>query len=185
MIKQNLIIYSNPILYEILKELENEIEYNLSQISSEEDLSSEEISHNLVLTNKKNSKILNSIEFKFPLKISKLIEKVNIEFIKLKTKEKANVSLGNYEIDLNARLLKLNSNSVSLTEKEISLILFLNKSKCSVSINKLQEEVWGYKSETETHTVETHIHRLRKKILNEFKRDDFILSNKSGYYLKK
>ena len=82
-------------------------------------------------------------------------------------------------------MLKLNSNSVSLTEKEISLILFLNKSKCSVSINKLQEEVWGYKSETETHTVETHIHRLRKKILNEFKRDDFILSNKSGYYLNK
>ncbi len=185
MIKQNLIIYSNPILYEILKELENEIEYNLSEISSEEQLSSEEISHNLVLTNKKNSEIINSIEFKFPLKISKLIEKVNIEFIKLKTKEKANVSLGNYEIDLNARLLKLNSNSVYLTEKEISLILFLNKSKESVSINKLQEEVWGYKSETETHTVETHIHRLRKKILNEFKRDDFILSNKSGYYLKK
>ena len=155
MIKQNLIIYSNPILYEILKELENEIEYNLSEISSEEQLSSEEISHNLVLTNKKNSEIINSIEFKFPLKISKLIEKVNIEFIKLKTKEKANVSLGNYEIDLNARLLKLNSNSVYLKEKEISLILFLNKSKESVSINKLQEEVWGYKSETETHTVET------------------------------
>lgn len=185
MIKQNLIIYSNPILYEILKEIENEIEYSVNKISSDKQINYEELSENLVLTNVKSSKILNSIELEFPIKIAKLIERINIKFIKLKTKEKASVSLGKYEIDLNARLLKLNSNSVSLTEKEISLILFLNKSKYSVSINKLQEEVWGYKSETETHTVETHIHRLRKKILNEFKRDDFILSNKSGYYLNK
>ncbi len=185
MIKQNLIIYSNPILYDILKELENETEYNIYEISSDKQLNSEEFSQNLVLTNKKNSKILNSIELEFPLKISKLIEKVNIKFIKLKTKEKASISLGKYEIDLNARLLNLNSKSISLTEKEINLILFLNNSKDSVSINKLQEEVWGYKNETETHTVETHIHRLRKKIFNEFKREDFILSNKSGYYLNK
>ena len=185
MIKQNLIIYSNPILYEILKEIENEIEYNVEEFLSDKQLSSEESSQNIVLTNKKKGKILNSIELNFPLKVSKLIEQVNIQFIKLKTKEKASLSLGEYEIDLNSRLLNLNSKSVFLTEKEINLIIFLKNSKSSVSINKLQEEVWGYKSETETHTVETHIHRLRKKILNELQRDDFILSNKSGYYLNK
>ena len=185
MIKQNLIIYSNPILYEILKEIEDEIEYNVEEFLSDKQLSSEEFSQNIVLTNKKKSKISNSIELNFPLKVSKLIEQVNIQFIKLKTKEKASLSLGKYEINLNSRLLNFNSNSISLTEKEINLILFLNNSKSYVSINKLQEEVWGYKSEMETHTVETHIHRLRKKILNEFKRDDFILSNKSGYYLNK
>ena len=185
MIKQNLIIYSNPILYEILKEIENEIEYNVEEFLSDKQLSSEESSQNIVLTNKKKGKILNSIELNFPLKVSKLIEQVNIQFIKLKTKEKASLSLGEYEIDLNSRLLNLNSKSVFLTEKEINLIIFLKNSKSSVSINKLQEEVWGYKSETETHPVETHIHRLRKKILNELQRDDFILSNKSGYYLNK
>tara|TARA_B100000674_G_scaffold62235_1_gene43183 strand:+ start:310 stop:867 length:558 start_codon:yes stop_codon:yes gene_type:complete len=185
MIKQNLIIYSNPILYEILKEIENEIEYNVEEFLSDKQLSGEESSQNIVLTNKKKGKILNSIELNFPLKVSKLIEQVNIQFIKLKTKEKASLSLGEYEIDLNSRLLNLNSKSVFLTEKEINLIIFLKNSKSSVSINKLQEEVWGYKSETETHTVETHIHRLRKKILNELQRDDFILSNKSGYYLNK
>ena len=185
MIKQNLIIYSNPILYEILKEIENEIEYNVEEFLSDKQLSGEESSQNIVLTNKKKGKILNSIELNFPLKVSKLIEQVNIQFIKLKTKEKASLSLGEYEIDLNSRLLNLNSKSVFLTEKEINLIIFLKNSKSSVSINKLQEEVWGYKSETETHTVETHIHRLRKKILNELQRDDFILSNKRGYYLNK
>ena len=185
MIKQNLIIYSNPILYEILKEIENEIEYNVEEFLTDKQLSSEESSQNIVLTNKKKGKILNSIELNFPLKVSKLIEQVNIQFIKLKTKEKASLSLGKYEINLNSRLLNFNSNSISLTEKEINLILFLNNSKGYVSINKLQEEVWGYKSEMETHTVETHIHRLRKKILNAFSRDDFILSNKSGYYLNK
>lgn len=185
MIKQNLIIYSNPILYEILKELENEIVYNIEEISTDRQFDNKEFSQYLVLTNKKTNKFLNTIQLDFPVKISKLIEKVNVQFIKLKTKEKASVSLGKYEIDLNSRLLNLNSNSISLTEKEINLIIFLNNSTNPVSIIKLQEEVWGYKNETETHTVETHIHRLRKKILYEFKRDDFILSNKDGYYLNK
>lgn len=128
---------------------------------------------------------MNTIQLDFPCKISKLIEKVNITFIKLKTKEKASVSVGKYDIDLNARLLKLNSDSISLTEKEINLIIFLNNSRNSVNVDKLQKEVWGYNNKIETHTVETHIHRLRKKILKEFKRDDFILSNKNGYYLNK
>ena len=88
MIKQNLIIYSNPILYEILKEIENEIEYNVEEFLSDKQLISEESSQNIVLTNKKKGKISNSIELNFPLKVSKLIEKVNIQFIKLKTKEK-------------------------------------------------------------------------------------------------
>ena len=185
MIKQSLIIYSNSILYEILKELESEIKYKIEEISTDEDLSNKEISQYLVLTDKKKHKFFNTIQLDFPCKISKLIEKVNITFIKLKTKEKANVSVGKYDIDLNARLLKLNSDSISLTEKEINLIIFLNNSRNSVNVDKLQKEVWGYNNKIETHTVETHIHRLRKKILKEFKKDDFILSNKNGYYINK
>ena len=184
MIKQNLIIYSNPILYDILKELEKEINYNVEQIFSDSELYNKELSKYLILSSKQDNKFLNEITLDFPLKISKLIEKVNIQFLKIKTKEKSSVPLGKYEIDLNSRMLNLNSNSISLTEKEINLLIFLSKSKDPVSINKLQEEVWSYTNDVETHTVETHIHRLRKKILNEFKRDDFILSDKRGYYLK-
>ena len=185
MIKQSLIIYSNLILYEILKELENEIKYKIEEISTDKELSNKEISEYLVLTDKKNHKFLNAVQLDLPCKITKLIEKVNIKFIKLKTKEKASVSVGEYDIDLNARLLNFNSESISLTEKEINLITFLNNSKNPVSVYKLQTEVWSYKNKIETHTVETHIHRLRKKILKEFKKEDFILSNKSGYYLNK
>ena len=74
---------------------------------------------------------------------------------------------------------------MALTEKEINLIMFLNNSSKPVKVQKLQSEVWSYKFDLESHTVETHIHRLRKKILKNFNRDNFILSDKNGYYLKK
>ena len=73
--------------------------------------------------------------------------------------------------------------SVDLTEKEVNLILYLFKSGKHVSVDTLQLEVWGYGNQLETHTVETHIHRLRKKIFNTFKLNDFIQSDKTGYYL--
>ena len=63
--------------------------------------------------------------------------------------------------------------------------MFLNNSKNPVSVYKLQKEVWSYKNKIETHTVETHIHRLRKKILDMFKINNFIVSDKQGYYLNK
>jgi len=184
-IKQNLVIYSIPILTEILKEIEDDIEYSIIDVSNDDELNNKEISKCLILTNRKLIKYANAIKLDFPIKISKLVEKINIQLIKLGTKEKANVSIGKFTIDLNARQLSLNSNNISLTEKEINLLIFLSNSKVSISINTLQEEVWGYKNQVETHTVETHIHRLRKKIFKEFKEDNFILSNKSGYYLNK
>ena len=74
---------------------------------------------------------------------------------------------------------------VNLTEKEVNLIMFLNKSSDPVNVERLQFEVWGYGNKLETHTVETHIHRLRKKIFDKFKKDNFILNAKNGYYLNK
>ena len=93
--------------------------------------------------------------------------------------------IGSYELNFNARILKLSEKNIFLTEKEADLIIYLNKSKKPVKVDELQSEVWGYKDQIETHTVETHIHRLRKKILNQLKKDNFILSNKNGYYLSK
>ena len=77
--------------------------------------------------------------------------------------------------------MTLNDKSLRLTEKEIRIINFLNISREPVAINKLQSEVWGYKSKLETHTVETHIYRLRKKIEKKFGDNKFISSIKGGY----
>ena len=78
----------------------------------------------------------------------------------------------------------MKDNKLKLTEKEINTITYLSKSDKPVSIDELQEKVWSYQSDIETHTVETHIYRLRKKILNTFNDKDFIISEKNGYQIK-
>ena len=75
-------------------------------------------------------------------------------------------------------------NFFQLTEKEMKIITFLNNSKGPVTINKLQSEVWGYKSKLETHTVETHVYRLRKKVEKKFNDKFFIISLKNGYKIE-
>ena len=72
--------------------------------------------------------------------------------------------------------------SLNLTEKESDLILFINSSK-RAELKKIQKIVWGYSSNLETHTVETHIYRLRKKMLKNFKDHNFIKHDQYGYYL--
>ena len=59
-----------------------------------------------------------------------------------------------------------------------------SKSNAPVSVDELEEQVWSYRSNIETHTVETHIYRLRKKIINAFNDNKFIISNKNGYQIK-
>ena len=78
-----------------------------------------------------------------------------------------------------------NANKLKLTEKEINSIIYLLKSNKPVKIRELQSNVWGYQSQLETHTVETHIYRLRKKISKVFKDENFILSKDDGYEINK
>ena len=86
-------------------------------------------------------------------------------------------------IDLNSREIKNNNAKLKLTEKEVNTIIYLSNSSTTVSINELQEKVWSYQSDIETHTVETHIYRLRKKMDETFKDVNFINHDKKGYYL--
>jgi hypothetical protein len=185
MFKNNFVVYRIPALYEILKELETNLNYQVTYISKKKDLKIDDSLNSLILTNFEVSQYSNQLILNFPIKISKLIEKINIEFLKFQTKENSSIIIGSYEVNLNSRILKLQPYSVSLTEKEINLIMFLNSSNSSVNVAKLQSDVWSYRSNLESHTVETHIHRLRKKIFNNLKKDDFILSDKNGYYLNK
>ena len=88
-----------------------------------------------------------------------------------------------YNLNLNSRQISKKSVKLNLTEREGNLIIFLNKSTSPVSVDTLQKEVWEYGSELETHTVETHIYRLRKKIKEKFNDNNFIVSTKEGYII--
>ncbi len=184
MIKQNLIVYANPFLFEVLKELEEELNYKITFVSNKKDLDEKNLSNYLILNCKNNFNLNNVINLNFPFKISKLFEDINIKIMTLRTKEQSSVKIGDYLLNINSRQLEFKLNSVSLTEKEVNLIMFLKKIGKPVNIEKLQQEVWGYKNQLESHTVETHIHRLRKKILSKFNVNNFLLSDKRGYYLK-
>ena len=182
--KQILIIFKFKSLFKIINELENELNFDVIEVSNEVDLTDKLLKFNnsLIVTQKKgidmsNQLILNQL----PIKFSKLLEKINIEFLKLQFNEKSKIDIGKYKIDLNSRYLISNDQKLKLTEKEADIIIYLYKSNSPVKINQLQKEVWGFKSKLETHTVETHIYRLRKKILEIFKDKDFIISKKNGY----
>ena len=103
MIKQNLIVYAIPILFEILKEIEEELNYEISLAVNKKDLSKKNLSEYLILANNTDLNSTNIIELNFPFKLSKLIEKINIKFMKLKSKEQSNVQIGNYFLNINAR----------------------------------------------------------------------------------
>ena len=109
------------------------------------------------------------------------MEKINIEFLKLQFNSQSEVRVNNYTIDLNSREIQINNIKLKLTEKEINTINYLSKSNKPVSIDELQEKVWSYQSDIETHTVETHIYRLRKKIKEKFEDNKFIISTQNGY----
>ena len=187
--KQNLIIYDFKELFSILNEIKKDLNYNLINVSKQEfsDLNLNKFNCYLIITKKEifkiqiqNQIILNNL----PLKINKMIETININFLKIKFNQQSDIHLGNYKLNLNSRKISYEQKELNLTEKEADIILYLKNSKKPVSINDLQTHVWGHSSKLDTHTVETHIYRLRKKISNKFNNNDFILSTKSGYSIK-
>ena len=183
---QNLIIYKFDVLYHILKELEEDLNFKILQIKNDKILNVkiENLDHYLIVTKKNNLDLKNSVFLEsFPLKINKLIEKLNIEFLKIKFNQQSKINIRNYTIDLNSRIISSNNVELKLTEKEINTILYLSKQKKPINIKELERVVWEYQSEIETHTVETHIYRLRKKILNTFRDQNFLISKKEGYLL--
>ena len=184
--KQNLILFKFHSLYKITKELEESLNINIFEESKEESLikKSNSLQNFLIITQKKINGVNNQLILNHtPIKISKLIEMINIQFLKIQFNEKSDLNIGNYKVDLNSRELIANNIVLKLTEKETDTIIYLHKSNNAVGIDQLQSEVWGYQSKLETHTVETHIYRLRKKILQTFNDKNFIVSKKNGYQI--
>ena len=181
---QNLIIFNFKSLYLILKELEEHLNFKIVESPNVKNLNDkiENSKNYLIISQKKINNIDNQFVLNnFPIKISKLIEKINIQSLKLQFNEKSEFKISKYKIDLNSRELIGKNDKLKLTEKEANIIVYLSRSSESVSVDQLQFDVWGHRSTLETHTVETHIYRLRKKIFKKFNDNNFILSYKNSY----
>ena len=169
---QNLLIYESSEFYNILNELKENFAFQVIKLSKNEfsNINLNDYNDYLILTLDKNfNKSKQTLYIETPIKFSKLLEKINLRFLRQKFSKQSNIEAGKYTIDTNSREIIFKKHKLKLTEKEVNTLIYLSSTTKPVSINELQEKVWGYQSELETHTVETHIHRLRKKLKKNLK----------------
>tara|TARA_B100001989_G_scaffold139964_1_gene99366 strand:- start:1192 stop:1761 length:570 start_codon:yes stop_codon:yes gene_type:complete len=180
---QTLFIYESQSLFDILMEIEENLNFKVRNLTNKEVSKINFKDHgDYLILSAKNISLPNLILVEnYPTKFSKLVEKINVEFLKKNFNEKSNIVVNKYTINTNSREMILQNQRLKLTEKEINMIIYLSQSKKPIKVNELQEKVWGYQSKLETHTVETHIHRLRKKIKEKFFDENLIISKKNGY----
>ena len=180
---KTLIIYEYQTLYEILSEIKEYLNFNILDANKKnfEKLEFDKFEDYLILSSKDFSKLKNCVVLEdLPIKFFKLIQMININFLKKNFAKKSEVKLGKYKLDLNSRKISFENTFIKLTEKEIDMILFI-KLNNKASIKELESNVWGYSSNLETHTVETHIYRLRKKMSEKFEDHEFIQNTDKGY----
>ena len=182
---QNVIFYQFNSFYKIMRELDVDLNLNILHVLNDDELKekTKNLDNYVVISNTKQNFSNQLIIENYPINIFKFIEKLNLFFLKNKFNEQSKIIIKNYLLDLNSREIKLDNKNLKLTEKEVQTILYLSKAKKPSNINELQNKVWGYHSKLETHTVETHIYRLRKKFLNTFNDQNFIMSYKHGYQI--
>ena len=191
---QNVFILNNNSLYEILDEIKENLSFTIIKIDNEDNFKKKfdlnrldylvisKTDHKLLLNNNITDK--NFLDFiDLPLSFKKLLELINIKLIKLKFNQQSKITIQGYELNLNSKFFSKGNLKLKLTEKEIEIILYLNEKKIKHNVEDLQKNIWGYSANMETHTVETHIYRLRKKISDLFKDEKFILSHKNGYFI--
>ena len=191
---QNVFIINYNSLYEILDEIKENLSFKIIKIENEEDFEKKfnldsldylvisKTDHKLLLN--KNITDKNFLDFNdFPLSFKKLLELINIKLIKLKFNQQSKIIIKGYDLNLNSKFFSKGNLKLKLTEKEIEIILYLNDKKIKHNVADLQKNIWSYSADMETHTVETHIYRLRKKISDLFKDEKFILSHKNGYFI--
>ena len=191
---QNVFIINFNSLYEILDEIKENLSFKIIKFENEEDFEKKfdldrldylvisKTDHKLLLNNNITDK--NFLGFNdLPLSFKKLLELINIKLIKLKFNQQSKITIKGYELNLNSKFFSKGSLKLKLTEKEIEIILYLNDKKIKHNVADLQKNIWGYSTDMETHTVETHIYRLRKKIGDKFNDQSFISSHKSGYFI--
>ena len=199
MIKQNINIVNYQTLYNILEEIKTYLSFNIFNYFDEKEFLKHletneiDIKKSLFLVKKKNKFFYKNLNIHknqifeipdLPINLYSLIEKINIQLIKQRYNYQSKVFLKNYVLDINSREIIKANKRLKLTEREIDTILFLGNKIKPQNIKTLLSEVWGYMPGIETHTVETHIYRLRKKIADSFNDNNFILSHDDGYLIK-
>jgi len=196
--KQVVIFINLTGLYNILNEIKNFISFDIKNYINKDDFFQDLNKNNIlaqstIVTNSienfnsdnKNIDKRNILTFRdFPMQINAIIDQINIQLIKQRYDFQSKINIKNYNLNLNSRKISKNERDLKLTEREIDIILFLKKQKEPKTIEVLQKEIWHYSSDLETHTVETHIYRLRKKIKDQFKDENFIVSYKEGYSIE-
>ena len=198
MLKKNLYLVDLQNLYEILKELKEYLDFNLTYISNSdliENLKKNQIDlkSSVYLTSEQLQKNFQKLGIfgqtiflaKDLMSIKILFEKINISFLKLNYNFQSNIIIKNYKLNINSKLIINETSSIKLTEKEVKMILYLFNSDKPVFAKELQKKIWHQKENLETHTVETHIYRLRKKFFDVFKDVNFIISDKMGYFIER
>ena len=194
---QKLHILNIPELDKIFIEIKDYFNFDVHYINEKKDLikkideNKKFLANSIILVNQKDlsslkgktdEKQIHCIT-KFPIKISNLIDQLNARLIQQNYSAQSNIIINKYILDINSRILRNSDNSIKLTEREIDTIVFLKNESKPVKVDVLQKKVWKYAEDLETHTVETHIYRLRKKIKETFNDDKFIKSKKDGYII--
>ena len=191
---QNVFIINFNSLYEILDEIKENLSFKIINLKNDEDLEKKLDLNKLdyLVISKTSHKLLRNINITdknfldfndLPLSFKKLLELINIKLIKLKFNQQSKITIKGYELNLNSKFFSKGNLKLKLTEKEIEIILYLNDKKIKHNVADLQKNIWDYSADMETHTVETHVYRLRKKISDLFKDEQFILSHKNGYFI--
>ena len=191
---QHVFIINYNSLYEILDEIKENLSFKIIKFKNEEDFKKNldlDIIESLIISRTDHKLLINNnlIDKNFsdfnelPLSLKKLLELINIKLIKLKFNQQSKIIIKDYELNLNSKFFSKGDLNLKLTEKEIEIILYLNNKKIKHNVADLQKNIWDYSTDMETHTVETHIYRLRKKISDLFKDEKFILSHKNGYFI--
>ena len=199
MTKQIVNIVQLKELYNILSENENILSFKVKNYPTNKELiqnlkkDKKKLNDSTFVIYKSNNDFIKNIEIDkrniviiehFPIEFNNLIELINVHLIKQRYKFQSKLSIKNYSIDLNSRTIKTENNKLKLTERELDIIMFLKNHKTPQKIEILQNQIWKYSSNLETHTVETHVYRLRKKIKETFNDDNFIISKEDGYIIK-
>ena len=194
MIKQIIYIININSLYEIFNEIKENLSFKVIKYENNysflNNLDLDKANFliiskpNLKLSLYKNLSKRNILYFNdVPLPLIKLLEIINIKLIKLKFNHQSKINIKTYELNLNSKFFFKVYLILKLTEKEIEIILYLNRTKSKHTVSDLEKNIWGYSPDMETHTVETHIYRLRKKISDKFDDQNFILSQQNGYFI--
>ena len=191
MISQSIKIIDFKILHLILDEIKLYLPFNLSyheknfQLNKNENLQKENsvivVNHNFELSDLKIDKRKVFIVKDSPISINELVNDLNVLLIKQRYNYQARIMIKEYILDINSRSISKKNKKLQLTEREIDIILFLKEKKIAQKVIQLQEVVWRYSPNLETHTVETHIYRLRKKMKQTFDDQHFIKTDQEGY----